>query len=689
MRRIPTALLFFAPLALAQNVPRFAFTFPDSSFSPTAVAVDLSGNTYLTGGVAGNPFAATPGAYQSQNDGGTCYGGGGIGPPAPIHCRNAFVIKLDPSGAVVFATYLGGTADANGTAIAVDSQQNVYVAGTLANCCFPFTPGAAFGNSAINDSGSVVGFIAKLNAAGTELEYATLVPATLLTAIALDTVGDVYFTGAWDGPGAGQFPTTPGAFQTAPLIPATASNQGEAVVGELNSSGSALLYGTYLSGSQGVSSAIGIAVDSSGNALVAGSTQASDFPATSGQFTANSSNLFLAKLSASGSNLLYSTLLGAASAGATKVGPAGDIYIACQAAANFPVTAVGFGVAPAAGNYDNFLLHVSNDGSSVADSIYLPFTLAAAPAGALDVDAGGNAYVVGYGSIMPTAGAFQTSAGDEQSPVVVAKITPNGGIAGATYLGASAGNSVTGIAAERDGSVVVAGQMGGIDFPPGFIGNVFLAANFFPGITLENSASFVANTVVPGELVSIQGYGIGPSTANAGAVQVSFGDFSAPVSYAQAQQINVQVPWEISGQSLTQVQITYNGQQAGSVTVPIAAAQPGIFYVDNSDGSVNSPSNPAHAGDYISIYGTGGGVMGPAGLTGGLWPLNPLSSFTQPVSVSIGGEAAGVLYGGSAPTLGSGFFQINVQLPSNLASTQPVRISIGGASSVPFPVAIH
>jgi hypothetical protein len=113
-----------------------------------------------------------------------------------IPCRNAFVVKLDPAGAVVFATYLGGSGDAVPSALAVDTQGNTYVAGTIVNnidansSIFPVTAGAAFvkGES----------FVAKLNASGTQLVYSTLIPGARLSSIALDDAGDVYFTGGWN-----------------------------------------------------------------------------------------------------------------------------------------------------------------------------------------------------------------------------------------------------------------------------------------------------------------------------------------------------------------------------------------------------------------------------------------------------------------------------------------------------------
>src|SRR5580700_1495493 len=128
--RMECALVLVATSGFAQNLPRFAFTFNNAKLSATAVAVDSHGNTYLTG-VAGGTFAATPGAYQTQSAGGTCAGGTGFGGLVFFPCVNSFVIKLDPSGAEVFATYLGGSGQALSSAIAVDSQGNVYVAGSF------------------------------------------------------------------------------------------------------------------------------------------------------------------------------------------------------------------------------------------------------------------------------------------------------------------------------------------------------------------------------------------------------------------------------------------------------------------------------------------------------------------------------------------------------------------------------
>jgi uncharacterized protein (TIGR03437 family) len=229
---------------------------------------------------------------------------------------------------------------------------------------------------------------------------------------------------------------------------------------------------------------------------------------------------------------------------------------------------------------------------------------------------------------------------------------------------------------------------------------------------VQNAASGVAGTVAPGEIVTLQGYGLGPATAavapsqapvdQLGGTQVTFGGITAPVFSAQSQQVTVQVPWEIAetskiaGQMSTEVVVTYDGGPpagtSASVPVVVAAAAPGIFAVQNSDGTVNSSTNPAKPGGFITIYGTGGGVTNPLGITGGLWPITAsLPTLPPPVSVTIGGTNATVLYAGSAPTLESGNFQINVALPSGLRASSPVNlaVTVGGSPSVAVPISIQ
>jgi uncharacterized protein (TIGR03437 family) len=280
--------------------------------------------------------------------------------------------------------------------------------------------------------------------------------------------------------------------------------------------------------------------------------------------------------------------------------------------------------------------------------------------------------------------------------VFAAKFTSNGQFAGATYAyvsGTAGGEPL--IAVAPNGAIMLA--EGDPDMT---------VISIFPWLTVQNAASGAAGTVAPGEIVTLRGYGIGPATAavapgqapvdQLGGTQVTFGGVAAPVFSAQSQQVTVQAPWEITGQTSTEVVVTYNGGPpagtSASVPVVVATAAPGIYAVANSDGTLNSSTNPAKAGGFITIYGTGGGVTNPLGITGGLWPITAsLPTLTLPVSVTIGGTNAMVLYAGSAPTLESGYFQINVALPSGLQTSAAANlvVTVGGSSSVAVPISIR
>jgi Beta-propeller repeat len=219
------------------------------------IAVDASGDAYVTGSTQSADFPTTPGAFQ------TTFSGTGQ------YAINAFVTKLNPTGTgLVYSTYLGS--GGFGAGVAVDPTGEAYVTGG-AGPGFPTTPGAyqtTFG--AANIFGKA--FVSKLNPTGTGLVYSTYLGGSGGdggAGVALDSAGDAYVTG---GTSSADFPTTPGAYQT------TYGGSGEAFVTKLNPTGDALLYSTYLYGPfspYGKSSFGGeaIAVDAAGDAFTAGS----------------------------------------------------------------------------------------------------------------------------------------------------------------------------------------------------------------------------------------------------------------------------------------------------------------------------------------------------------------------------------------------------------------------------------
>ncbi|HET7112890.1 MAG TPA: SBBP repeat-containing protein, partial [Pyrinomonadaceae bacterium] len=211
-----------------------------------AIAADAFGNAYVTGATAAIDFPTTPGAFQTN------YGGG-----------DAFVTKINPSGsALVYSTYLNS---ASGNGIAVDSAGNAYITGEAATTKFPTTGGAFQTTPTGFDT-----FITKLNAAGSALVYSARFGGNLDDfgrGIALDSANNAYITG-WTVCRSAicTFPTV-NAFQ-----PNYAGGNNDAFVTKINSSGSSLVYSTYLGGGKIINGTEdwgqGIAVDGAGSAYV-------------------------------------------------------------------------------------------------------------------------------------------------------------------------------------------------------------------------------------------------------------------------------------------------------------------------------------------------------------------------------------------------------------------------------------
>jgi hypothetical protein len=301
-----------------------------------AVATDSSGAIYVTGYTNSADFptknAIQPACPDLQLNG---------------YCNlQGFVTKLDPtqSGAasLVYSTFLGGNFPTSGQDIAVDGSGNAYITGNTNATDFPVTSGA-FQTKLVGGSDA---FVSVLNPTGNAFVYSTYLGYGFGWGVTVDAQGDAYVTGATNAFG-GAFPTTPGAFQTT-LSGSTTSDH--AFVTKLNSSGTALVYSTFLGGSGFEDNNTGnIAVDAQGNAYISGLTSSADFPTTNAlqaTFGGGTSDAFLAKLNPSGSGLIYSTYLGGSGDDASygiALDSSGSVYVmGTTTSANFPTTPGAF-----------------------------------------------------------------------------------------------------------------------------------------------------------------------------------------------------------------------------------------------------------------------------------------------------------------------------------------------------------
>jgi uncharacterized protein (TIGR03437 family) len=698
-------------LISAASLPTFAGTVTLLSSLPNgavsrALQIDGGGNIYLTGSL-------TP-----QN------------PKDPQDSSNIFVAKVSSDGStVLYFTTLGGSFAEAGAAIALAPDGSAYVTGSTGSSDFPVTPGAF--QTTFNTQGASQGFLVKVNSSGA-VAYASYINGnsyTQLTGIALDSAGDVFLTGM-GGPGyvvssglptpgfllkldaglskvlmtitgyggglisldsqgniylAGNaepaggsppfmLPTLPStAYQSTHLAEICSAGGGPGgsseqfcsyqFIAKLDATGK-LLWDTYVTGTYGAIPA-GMAVDSAGNVIVAGTTNSDDYPVTAGAFQSSYSpaapqmtpNLgpfnyymgppnatgYVTKINSTGTTLVWSTYFGGSfqdQITGMTVSPTGDIILSGRAGSSDLFEAdIPDACRPSANQVLGFVARMTADGTSVKatqlvegapDCLYLSC---------------GN--LSGYQSGWP-------------------------------------------LALRPDGTVVVAGSSGSL-----------ASIDFLAGSRLVCIADPADNaqitSVTAGQLISIYGLDLGPaipvipkggvaqSTNNLG---VFFNGIAAPILYSSAQQINVQVPFEVAGTGSVQVKLV-NSQIPNPLsearTLALVDRQPSIFLSQaaltspypemsfcggtavfgqaalalNEDGSVNDCANPAVAGSKVTIFMNGFGVAAPALSTGVIAPSPAVA--LQPALAPGLYTGTTVLSTTSAPGSISGVAQVKLQ----------------------------
>jgi uncharacterized protein (TIGR03437 family) len=172
---------------------------------------------------------------------------------------------------------------------------------------------------------------------------------------------------------------------------------------------------------------------------------------------------------------------------------------------------------------------------------------------------------------------------------------------------------------------------------------------------------------------------------------VFFNQFPAPLFYVQSGQTVAVAPYEIATLSTVNISVVHAGTRSANLLASVAASAPGLFSANasgsgpgaiyNQDLTPNSLSNPAAAGTIVVLFGTGEGQTNPAGVDG-MIDTSTYPSPVLPVTVTIGGQAAQILYDGAIPGQVAGLLQINARVPTGLVSgPQPVIVTIGTASS--------
>jgi len=309
------------------------------------IAVDASGNAYITGGTSSTNYPTTTGVFQSTNQG----------------MADVFVTKLNPTGSgLVYSTFIGGDDWDTAYDIAVDNSGNAYITGLTLSSNYDVTTGV-FQNT---HAGGADVFVTKLNPTGTGLTYSTYIGGSNYEhsiAIALDAPGNAYITGYAEA----GYDVTTGAFQTS-----YGGGSYDVFVTKINTSGTSLLYSTYIGGDS-IEFANTIAVDNSGNAYITGNTKSPNYDVTTGAIQTTKDSLtdaFVTKLNASGTALLYSTYLGGNGYDegyGIFVDAGGSIYVTGQTdSPNYDVT-TGVFQTTNGGGFDVFVTKIDASSTSI------------------------------------------------------------------------------------------------------------------------------------------------------------------------------------------------------------------------------------------------------------------------------------------------------------------------------------
>jgi uncharacterized protein (TIGR03437 family) len=566
----PTTDIFVSKLDPSGNLTLLTTVAGKASDQANAIAVDSAGNIYVAG-YANSPDFPLLHALQTT--------------PASSGATG-FLVKLNASGAMLYSTYLGGTRGSSTmTAVAADSGGNAYVTGSTFASDYPSTAGLPAAPATDSPAGpNSVAFFAKISPAGDKLLYAgglaglgrecgngsscfTSTVASSGAAIAVDPAGNAYIGGNTFG---GGLPTTPGVLQPEGI---------GGFVAKVNASGTGMAYVTLLgtanyapppisTNSDPATFVYAIAVDSSGDAYIAGSTADPNFPATASAFqpqlafTGQASfydvppaDAFIAKLNPSGTAMVWATFLGG-----------------------------------------------TNQDSATA----------------LSLDSAANVWVVGT----TRSTDFPQASGFPNGPEFLAELNASGTSLLHSQL-FPANTVAAGIAVDASGAVHVAGATGVVSAyaqPSANTAQVFGMANAAFGT--------LAGRVAPGEVISIYGANLGPAAGvtasfdSAGflpvllaGTQVVIDGIPAPLLYVSSTQINAVAPVELTGTSPVSLQVTAASGASPPFRLVIDPAIPEVFRTTagitaafNQDSTVNSKSNPAKSGTIVAIWATGVGL---------------------------------------------------------------------------------
>ena len=608
--------------------------------SAHAAVVDANSSLYI-GGSTNSPDLPLLNSLQSRNLG-------------LASASTGFLAKIAPNGSTLYSTYFGGSRGDSIEDLALDAQNSIYAAGWTKSSNFPvlasirpYTPGGTDGADP---------FVARITPAGDQLLYSTLFGGSgddYAYALAVASSGAVYvggFTTSTDLPLKNAYQPAFGG-NTDMFIVRIAADVSVSSPPLFSVSPAIVSFTTTVGVSQPAPQLVNIA-NSSGRTLTYGlSTSSLD------------NGSWLSAKPSSDSSFAVAVNSGALRpgrfGGTVRVSPSDG-----STPLDLPVSLTLLSPAPVITSADPAALPITT--GDVLVSIY-----------GSGFDSSAVASVSLFNSMSyPLATTFVTSN-------ILRVIVPNALLGQSVSFGVTVANSGSAVS----NPITLAIGRGG------------------PQITTQSvyGASGLAQAVAPGETITIYGANIGPSAPTiftldaAGRVdtrlsgtRVLFDKVAAPVLFASSGQVSAVVPFGLAESSTTVLRVEYQGVATSPILLNVAPAVPGIFTADvlgtgqgsiiNSDGTRNAAASPAAPDSVIAIYASGGGLFSAPVDDGAV--ITDAVGLALPVSVTIDGAPAEVLYAGAAPGLVAGVLQINVRIPANTRTgSLEVLLHVGDASS--------
>ena len=666
---------------------------------PLVIDPALTWATYFGGGLTDQALAA---AFDSS---GNVYAAGST--QTSRGDVDVFVTKLNPTGtSVIFtAVFGGGLGDDEAKGIVVDSTGAVYIAGATDSDDFPLVANTQNLGGLGTD-----GFFAKLDPTGKTLVYSNYLGGSsddIAFAAALDSGGNLWLGGATISV---DLPVSRSGLQRSYV------GGIDGFVAEIDPTGK-LNYLSYIGGT-GDDYVFGIAVDAAGNIYTAGSTKSTDFPGTSSGFqptNGGATDAWAARLAPGAAAIQWATYLGGSGddeATAMTIDAAGSVYLAGDTGStNFP-TANPYQGSYGGGSKDIFAAKIAGDGR-LAYATYLGGS-GAEIGNSIAVDGTGAAYIAGTtnSSNFPVSFAFQSALRGPTDGVVAALSPQGNSLLFSSYIGGAADDSVEALAVSCTAGLALVGSTASTNFPvtggvvqaknnggttDGYL--ALIAAGTAPTTIstggVVNAATSALAPVSPGSLVSIYGTSLAQTTAGAastplpasvGGTSVNINGVAAPVIFVSPNQVNVQVPYEISA-GTANATVTSGCGTSGGVSFPVVPAAPflllaadGSALVQNQDFTFNSASNAAPKGSVVTVYLIGIGPLDTPVATGAAAPSDRLVRATSQAKALIGGFDTVIQFLGLTPGF-VGLAQANLVVPNLSPGKYPIVITVNGVDS--------